>query len=145
MPTDLQIDINKPLEQVLELFDSFENLKQWQPDLISYEHLSGDSGQPGAKTRLTYKRGKGQFDLIETVIERDLPDNFTGTYEATGMINHISNRFEAIDTNTTRWHSQVDYQMTNLSMKILGFFMKKSFPKHSYKFMEQFKAFAEKQ
>ncbi len=144
MPTDLHIDIDKPLDQVIELFDSFENLQQWQPELISYEHLSGESGQPGAKTKLFYKMGKREFEMIETVIARDLPKVFTGTYETTGMTNYIENSFEALDEGSTRWHSRVDYRMTSLPMKIMGFFMKKNFPKQSYLFMERFKAFAEK-
>ncbi|NVJ67492.1 MAG: SRPBCC family protein [Gammaproteobacteria bacterium] len=145
MATDLYIDINKPIDQVIELFDSFENLKQWQPELVSYEHLSGVSGQPGAKTQLVYKMGKRECPMIETVLERDLPEKFSGTYETPGMTNHIENRFEALDDNKTRWHSRVDYQMTSIPMKILGFFMKKSFYKQSYIFMERFRDFAEGQ
>lgn len=37
------------------------------------EHLSGDIGKSGAKSKLIYKK----FDLIETIIHNNLPMSFT--------------------------------------------------------------------
>ncbi len=145
MKYQLDIEIDKPMAEVLELFDSFENMKHWQPDLVSYEHLSGEPGQVGAKTRLLYKMGKRECELIETVTEKDLPRSFAGTYEAKGMVNSMQNRFEETSADSTRWISDVEFEFTSIPMKIMGFFMKKNFPKQSYQYMEQFKAFAERQ
>jgi carbon monoxide dehydrogenase subunit G len=49
------IDLNVPIDRVVSLFDDPENMKKWQPELLSFEHISGDAGQPGAKSRLNTK------------------------------------------------------------------------------------------
>ena len=82
-----------PDERVIELFDSFENLKQWQEGLEEIEHLSGESGQPGAKTRLVYNMGKRKMEMIETILTRNMPDEFSGTYDAPGVHNIVRNTF----------------------------------------------------
>ena len=52
-----EIIINLPVSRVVELFDSIENLYKWQPELVSFEHLSGEPGMAGAKSKLLYKFG----------------------------------------------------------------------------------------
>lgn len=46
MKYKLDIIINKPVDEVIKLFDNPDNLKKWQPELVSFEHLSGEEGQP---------------------------------------------------------------------------------------------------
>jgi len=46
------ITINQPIDVVIALFDDPDNMKEWQPGLISFEPFSGEPGQPGAKSRL---------------------------------------------------------------------------------------------
>ena len=53
---DIIIDLPRP--KVVTLFDNPDNMHKWQPDLVSFDHLSGDPGQPGAKSKLHYKMGK---------------------------------------------------------------------------------------
>jgi len=84
MKYQVEIEINRPIKEVIPLFDSFENLKKWQPGLQSFEHIEGNPGEIGAKTRLIYdERGK-DVEMIETVIKRNLPEEFTALYEAKG-------------------------------------------------------------
>ena len=67
MKYHVEIEINRPINQVISLFDSFENLKKWQPGLQSFEHMEGTPGKIGAKTRLIYdERGKA-VEMIETI------------------------------------------------------------------------------
>ncbi len=137
-----EIIINLPRERVIELFDSFENLKQWQEGLEEIEHLSGESGQPGAKTRLVYNMGKRKMEMIETIITRDMPDEFSGTYDASGVHNIIRNTFYP-QGETTRWHMDCEFQFSGF-MRIMAFFMGQSrFRKQTRKGMESFKRFAE--
>jgi carbon monoxide dehydrogenase subunit G len=139
-----QVVINKPLKRVIELFDNPENMKHWQPGLISYQEISGSPGMPGAKMKLQYKMGKRDVEMIETVETRNLPEEFSGTYEAKGVWNRVSNHFEAIDANTTKWSSESEFKFNSLMMKIFGFFMPGAFKKQSQKYLDMFKEFAEK-
>ena len=50
-----EVVIDLPRKKVIELFNSEENLFKWQPELLSFEHLSGERGEVGAKSKMQYK------------------------------------------------------------------------------------------
>ena len=137
-----EIIINLSRKRVLELFDSTENLYKWQKSLKNFEHLSGTPGEVGAKSKLTYKQGKREFSLIETIKVKNLPEEFSGTYETKGIYNDIKNYFVEIDDNTTKWISESEFKFAGF-MKIMNFFMSDSFKKESMKYLINFKKFAE--
>lgn len=144
MKYELDTIINKPVDEVVALFDNPDNLKEWQPELVSFEHLSGEEGQPGAKSKLVYLMGKRKCEMIETIETRNLPQEFTGTYETNGVFNRVENHFKAVGSDQTHWSSFNEFQFTSFGMKLMGFFMKKAFPKQTKCYMQQFKDFAEK-
>lgn len=139
-----EIEIDVARERFIELFDDPNNLPKWQKGLLSFEHVSGERGQPGAKSKLVFAFGKGTMEMIETITKRELPDEFNGTYEAPGVFNVVNNRFVEVGPQRTKWISDNEFRFTTLFMKIMGFIMKSSFPKQSMAFMLDFKAFAEK-
>ena len=57
----------------------------------------------------------------------------------------LLNRFKPVGTDQTHWTTHNEFQFTSLSMKLMGFFMKKAFPKQTMQYMQQFKSFAEKE
>ena len=103
------IEINLPRNRVIELFDNPDNMKHWQPGLISFTHQSGQPGQVGAKSVLKYKTGKREVEMIETVLKRDLPHEFSGTYEMQGVFNAIQNYFREQSPEVTVWESQSEF------------------------------------
>ncbi len=40
-----EVIINLPVDKVVELFDNPDNMKYWQPGLVSFENISGTPGQ----------------------------------------------------------------------------------------------------
>lgn len=142
-PYNVEIEIDLPRERVIELFDNPDNLPKWQKGLQSFEHLSGEPGQPGAKSKLVYLNGKHHFELIETVSVRDLPDEFSGSYEWEGGRNTLQNRFIALGALKTRWESTCHYEFTSIGMKIMGALVPGFFRKQNMSFLEAFKAFCE--
>lgn len=144
MKYTVTIEIEKPIDEVVALFDNADNLYAWMEGLESFEHLSGEPGQVGAKSRLKFKMGKRNIEMIETITVRDLPDEFTGTYDAEGVFNIVKNRFEAINPTRTRYISEQEFQFTGF-MKIFGWLMPGAFRKQSMKYLEAFKTFAESQ
>lgn len=143
MKYTLEIEIDLPREKVIELFDNPDNMKHWQPGFISFEPMSGTSGQVGAKSRLKYKMGNRDVEMVETITKRDLPHEFSGTYETKGMWNGIQNFFTEAGPNKTKWVSENEFK-GSASMNILAFLMPGMFKKQSYQFMVNFKNFAEK-
>jgi hypothetical protein len=137
-----KIDINLPIDRAIELFDNADNLSKWQPELLSFKHLSGEPGQEGAKSRLLYQMGKREIEMIETITKNDLPREFSGTYETRGAKNWISNRFSRIDDNQTKWIADNEFIFSGI-MSIMSIFMRSAFPKQTLKYMQQFKEFTE--
>ncbi|WP_319800004.1 MULTISPECIES: SRPBCC family protein [Flavobacterium] len=140
-----EIEINKPIDKVIALFDNPENLKKWMEGLESFEHISGTPGQPGAKSRLKFKMGKREMEMIETVTVRNLPEEFTGTYEAKGVVNIVKNSFVKISDSKTKYITEHEFQLQGLAMKIIAFLMPGVFKKQSLKYLTAFKNFAESQ
>jgi carbon monoxide dehydrogenase subunit G len=138
-----EIDIQKPLDKVIELFDNPDNLPKWMEGLQSFEHISGTPGQPGAKSRLKFKMGKREMEMIETIETRNLPHEFTGRYEAGGTVNIVKNRFVKLSENRTKYISEQEFQFKGF-MKIIAFLMPGMFKKQTMKFLKAFKAFAER-
>ena len=139
-----EVDINLPIDRVIELFDNAENLKQWQPGLVSFEPLSGTAGEVGAKSKLVYQMGKNNCELIETITVKNLPDEFSGTYETKGMWNTVTNRFVAVNESSTKWICESEFKGQSLMMKLMMFFAPGMFKKETCKMLKNFEAFAEK-
>jgi carbon monoxide dehydrogenase subunit G len=123
-----EIVIDSPIDDVIALFDNPDNMKEWQPGFISHEHMSGEPGQPGSKMRLKYKMGNRDIEMVETILTRNLPEEFSGTYEAKGVYNIVKNSFEATGDNKTRWVTYQEFKFSGF-MKLIGWLMPGSFKK----------------
>ena len=117
-------------------------MPKWQPGLVSFDPISGKPGKEGAKSKLVYKMGKREVEMIETITKNNLPNEFNGTYQAKGVYNIISNKFIALDEHKTQWVSENEFQFSGF-MKFMSIFMKGAFPKQTLKIMNKFKEFAE--
>ena len=138
-----EIVIDRPLSKVIELFDNQDNLKEWMEGLISFEPISGEPGQVGAKSGLKFKTDRGEMEMIETVTVRNLPKEFTGTYEAKGVFNIVKNIFIPISETKTKYITEQEFQFQGF-MKIIGFLMPGAFKKQSMKYLVAFKEFVER-
>jgi len=142
-PFTVEIESALPREPVIELFDNPDNLAKWQTGLQSFEHISGEPEQPGAKSKLVFLIGKREIELIETIAQRNLPDEFNGTYEWPGGSNTLQNRFIELGPDRTKWESTCAYDFSSFIPKLMGFFCPGMFRRQNLRFMQNFKEFAE--
>lgn len=142
MKYTVEVEIEKPVDEVIALFDNVDNMYKWMDGLKSFEHLEGTPGEVGAKSRLKFDMNGRKIEMIETITAKDLPREFTGTYDADGVHNIVSNHFEPIGDSRTRYRSENEFQFKGF-MKIIAFFMPGAFKKQSMKYLEDFKKFAE--
>ncbi|MFN8713608.1 MAG: hypothetical protein ACK5Z2_12235 [Bacteroidota bacterium] len=70
MKYSVSINISKPINEVITLFDDPNNLKHSFPNLECTELISGTAGQPGAITRMTFKNNNRTIVLIEKILVR---------------------------------------------------------------------------
>lgn len=142
-----QITIQRPASRVAELFDSSENMLKWFPDLKSFEHISGEPGTPGAKSRMVFETKRGDFELIETITANNLPDEFIGVYDTLGkgLSNTMANRFIPLDDSSTRYETDIHYTFSGFRWKFMSLFFRPVFKRQSFKVMRLFKDFVESQ
>lgn len=143
MKYKVEIEINKPVDEVIKLFDNVDNLYEWMDGLQSFETISGTQGEVGAKAKLVYKMGKREIEMIETITSKNLPDDFSGTYETKGVFNKIKNSFVKVDENTTKYVSEQEFIFESFAMKFMALIMPGAFKKQSMKYLTAFKKFAE--
>ena len=137
-----EIIIDRPIEIVTQLFDDPNQMDKWMKGLISFEHLSGTKGQPGAISKLKFQMGKREIEMIETITVRNLPHEFSGTYDVKGVHNIVKNYFEKISENQTKYKVENEFQMKGM-MKLMAWLMPGAFKKQSYKYLNDFKSFVE--
>jgi len=137
-----EVSINLPRSKVIKLFDSTENMHKWQPGLKSFEHVSGQPGQEGAKSRMIYEGRKGDLEMLETITTRKFPDEFHGIYEAKGVYNEMYNYFEEKAEFKTLWRTESVFKFRGL-MALMAPFMRSAFTGNTLLSMERFKDFAE--
>lgn len=138
-----EIIIDAPRGKVVELFADPDKVSEWQPGFISMEPISGTPGQDGAKTKMHYKMGKRDVEMIETITSNKLPNEFSGTYEAKGVYNLVSNYFEDLPDGKTKYWTTNEFQMKGF-MKIIAFLFPNAFKKESQKYLVKFKDFVER-
>ncbi|MBT8257109.1 MAG: SRPBCC family protein [Bacteroidia bacterium] len=144
MKYSIETLIDLPRQEVINKLDSSENMKHWQRGLVGVEHLSGTPGEVGAKMKLTYKFGKREMDMVETITKREFPGEFHATYDTKGMHNVQQNYFEETHEGKTKWTSVCEFVPSNFGMKVMTFLMPGAFKKQSKKYLDDFKNFAEK-
>lgn len=138
------VDIDLPMNRVVELWTNEDSFKEWQDGFESIQLLSGTPNTKGAKSKIIFN-GKRRMELIETIIKSDLPKEKTALYEHMHMTNTQTTRFEPIAEHRTRYISEVEYTKFNGWMiKLMAKMFPGKFKEQSQKWMNQFKDFAEK-
>lgn len=145
MKFKLELLIDKPRSDVWNAFDDHEKMKIWQPSLIKTEPVSGDAGQAGAVSKLTYSENGREFSLTEKITQRNEPASLHQLYENQFADNTIKNTFIEQGSEQTLWVTETEYKFKTLVMMILGPLLKKNYVARTQKDMERFKEMVESQ
>lgn len=138
-----EIAINRPVEEVVELFHDPDNLTKWMIGLQSFEHLSGEPGTAGASSKLHFKMGNREFDMIETLKEWNPPQRMCAELDGPGGSSTATHSFSPTESGGTKWVSESEFELKGFYMKLMGFLMPGAFRKQSMKYAVAFKEFAE--
>lgn len=143
MTYSTEVVIDLPREKVVRLLVDPGNLKHWQRGLQSWRYLAGEAGKEGSQMELQYQLGKRHLVMVETLIKKNLPEEYFLTYESKAVHNIQKNYFEALDGSSCRWISKSEFQFSDLLMKLMGFLRPGMFKKQTLTYMQDFKLFAE--
>ncbi|MEL6536019.1 MAG: SRPBCC family protein [Bacteroidota bacterium] len=137
------VEINCPIDQVVEFFDSQENYPHWMEGLVRHTVVSGTFGQPGTKSELEFQLGKRGFKMTEQVLERNFPAEYLVRYQTPGVENLVKSKFQSTPEGKTKYLSENEFQFKGF-MKIIAWLMPGSFKKQSLKYQTDFKQFVER-
>ncbi|MCP4441253.1 MAG: SRPBCC family protein [Aureispira sp.] len=139
-----KVEINLPIDKVVELWSDENNFKEWQSGFQSITLLEGEAETKGAKSKIVLQQGKMRLELLETILVSDLPNEKTAIYEHIHMTNTQTSQFKALTENKTEYISEVEYtQFNGFLPKVMSILFPGKFKKQSKKWMVQFKNFAE--
>ena len=144
-----EIEINSNIDSLIVLFDNPYNMKEYMEGIESYIVLSGNIREVGAKAELVVAFiekdvVKRRIVMIEEIITNNLPKEKKVTYTADGVYNIVTNRFEKVSENKTKFINEQEFEFKGY-MKIISFFIPSAFKKQSKIYLEDFKEFAENQ
>lgn len=139
-----KVEIDKSIDEVIPLFDNLDNLEKWQDGFVSHEHLSGEPGKVGAKSKLVYKNKGNTIELTETILKNDLPNELSASYEHQHMDNTMTNQFSELGENKTLYSAEIHYtKFKGLMPKLMARLFPGMFRRQSQKWLNQFKDFVE--
>jgi len=141
MKYKVDVIINIPRDKMLVLFEDMEFMKEWQDGFVSLTHLEGNKGEVGGKSLLKYNSRGKTSEIVETILEKDLPNTFNFLYEAKGVENISKNTFVDLG-DKTRWEAEHEFMFTGI-MKIMSKLFKGAFVSQTTKDMNSFKLHAE--
>lgn len=137
------ITVSGERDAVAALYADASTWTQWQPTLLSIDVLEGTPPAQGARSRLTFRRGKsGSMVMTETVESSALPEQWTVVYETDGVHNLCDSRFTRVDAHTTLIEQRNVFRFSGV-MRVVGLLFSRSFPAETQKSLEAFREFAE--
>ena len=142
MKLNFEQTIDAGLETVWAAFNNAANKGRWQQNLASYTHTSGDPGQPGSISELTFNENGKMLVVNETITECREPDFLSANYDSKYSSTVIVNHFRFVDKNTTRWTSWCNFTFKGF-MKIMALFLAGNIRKRTEDDMHRFKLLVE--
>jgi len=140
------IDICKPQDKVAEMFVDPDYLKEYQDGFQKKVLVKGQIGKEGAVSKMFYKYGKQDMELIETIAKNNLPDSFEAFYHHKHMDNTMKCKFVPLGDNKTRYEYEFEYTRINWVMpKLLAILNPGMFKKQGEKWIKQFEEFVKQQ
>jgi len=139
-----EVDIAKPMDELIVLIQDANNTLQWLEGLRSVKHISGEERQPGAVSDVVFDSAAGRLKIKETVISNNLPEEYIMRYEGPGYVSYSNYYFEKLAANSTRFFMIQQVELKG-ALKLASGLVKSKMKQQLGKSAESFKRFAENQ
>ena len=144
MKFSCSITIDRPVEEVVALFQDSSKLGEYQDGFVKKELISGREGEVDAVAKMYYQQGKRHMVITETILVNNLPEEFLGSYHHEHMDNTMRCQFTTLSDGKTRYDSHIEYTaFRGFFPKLFATLFPSMFKKQVQKWLDNFKAYAE--
>ena len=142
-----RIEINKPIDVVVDLFADINNMKKYMSETKDIILIEGNDGEEGAKYQIIVEYEGQTMEMTGTLIEKKLPEQISYSYESNGVLNIMTQKHQEITDSTTLVINQQEFQFKGL-VKIISFFQPEGFSPEAFEersrlYLQSFKKFVE--
>ena len=139
-----QVSVNKPISNVFKTFNNSENIKKWIPEVKSFEVVNKNPGKTGSVYKIVIDNQGQEITMTEKVMAYVENEKVTLFFDAEGMLKKDDYTFTEKDGVTTVTLNASCQSDTYLMACVYPLF-KGTFQKQDQSYLNNFKAFAEKQ
>lgn len=140
----LETNINRPVNEVFQLYNDHNRLSEWLPEVKSFEPITETENEVGSKYKMIVDNDGKIVELIEIVTAFKKNEWVEMNFVSGWM--HKYNKFTFSKSETgTKMIAKYTIEGTNPFAKSLFLFFTKSFQEIDARNLARFKKFAEKQ
>jgi uncharacterized membrane protein len=139
-----QVSVNKPVEVVFETFNNSENIKNWIPEVKSFDVVNENIGKTGSVYKMVVENQGQEIVMTQKIIAFVKNEKVTLFFDAENMLKRDDYVFEEKNGITTITLNS-SCQSESYLMACMFPFFKGTFQEQDQTYLNNFKAFAEKQ
>lgn len=138
----INVSIDKPIEDVFKAFNNSENIKNWIPEVQSFEVVNNNPGKTGSIYKITVLNQGQEIVMTEKVMAYVPNEKVTLFFDAEGMLKKDDYIFTEKNGKTIVTVSTSCQSETYLMACVFPFF-KSTFVKQDQSYLNNFKTFVE--
>tara|TARA_B100000767_G_C19688953_1_gene503081 strand:- start:641 stop:1156 length:516 start_codon:yes stop_codon:yes gene_type:complete len=139
-----EVSVNKSIKEVFEIFNNSENIKNWIPEVKSFEVVNKNPGKTGSVYKIVIDNKGQEVTMTEKVMAYVPNEKVTLFFDAEGMLkrdDYIFKEKDGVTTITLNTSCQSDSYI----LACIYPYFKGTLQKQDQSYLNNFKAFAEKE
>lgn len=140
----LEIEVDKPISETFLLFNDTSKVKEWIPEFTSIEAIVEKPGKTGSEYRIKVDNNGQEMTMKEKVLAYVENEKVTLYFDAEGVLKTDDYSFTS-DGGKTKIILNVAFQGESYILSCVFPYFKGTFKGIDKTYLENFKAFAEKQ
>ncbi|PQJ82037.1 SRPBCC family protein [Polaribacter glomeratus] len=137
-----QVTVNKPVKEVFETFSNSENIKEWIPEIKSFEVINENIGKIGSSYKMVIENQGQEIAMTQKVIAYVKNEKLTLFFDAENMLKRDDYIFTEKEGNTIITLN-TSCQSESFLMACMFPYFKGTFEKQDQSYLNNLKAFIE--
>ena len=139
-----EVTVNKSIKEVFEIFNNSENIKNWVPEVKSFEVVNNNPSKTGSVYKIVIDNKGQEVTMTEKVMAYVPNEKVTLFFDAEGMLKRDDYIFKEKD-GVTVVTLNTSCQSDSYILACIFPYFKGTLQKQDQLYLNNFKAFAEKE